>query len=145
MDLHTCVCLLCPPAAVVGTSSPSVWYPPSHPMGVFLTPRSILDSPGCPYASPSALTRPNSEACWKVSSLAMSFLLGCNCLLLLPKLRSWAGILLSSFCLDRAGGNVWSLLQEMFLCFFNLQNKAVRFFANAVLAVCVSTGFILAG
>lgn len=93
----------------------------------------------------SALTWPNSEAPWKVSSLAMSFLLGCNCLLLLPILRTWAGILLSSFCLDRAGGNVWSLLQEMFLCFFNLQNKAVKFFANAVLAVCVPTGFILAG
>lgn len=93
----------------------------------------------------SVFTRPNSEASWKVSSLAISFLLGCNCLLLLPVLRSRAGILLSSFCLDRAGGSVWSLLEEMFLCFFNSQNKAVRFFANAVLAACVPTGFVLAG
>lgn len=54
----------------------------------------------------SVFTRPNSEASWKVSSLAKSFLLGCNCLLLLPVLRSRAGILLSSFCLDRAGGSV---------------------------------------
>ena len=60
---------------------------------------------------------------WQVSSLAMSFLLDFSCLLFFLTLWSQAGILLSSFCLDRAGGSVWSLVREMFLCFLNSKTK----------------------
>lgn len=96
------------PAAALGTSFPSVLCPicQSH-RGA---PDTIEHLRWCclsvcrPFSS--ALGRLNSEASWQVSSLAMSFLLDFSRLLFFLTSWSQAGILLSSFCLDRAGGSV---------------------------------------
>ena len=110
IHLPECVHLPCmsPPAAPVGTSSPSVLCPISWSHGH--APDTIEHLRWCwlsmcrPFSS--ALTRLHSEASWRVSSLAMSFLFVFSHLLFFLTLRSRAGILLSSFCLDRAGGSV---------------------------------------
>lgn len=114
-----------PPAAVVGTSSPLVSCPISQSHRD--APDTIEHLGWCWLSvcrpSSSALTRPNTEDSWQVSSLAMTFPLDFGCLLFFLTFWSWAGILLSSFCLDRAGGTVWTLVWEMSLCFSNSKTK----------------------
>lgn len=96
------------PAAVADTSSPLVSCPISQSHGD--APNTVEHLGWCCLSvgrpSSSALARPNSEDSWRVSSLARTFLLDFSRLLFFLIFLSWAGILLSSFCLDRAGGSV---------------------------------------
>lgn len=92
-----------PAAAAVGTSSPLVLRPISQSHWDAPVTAEHLRWCWLPVCRPlsSALTRLNSRASWKVSSLAMSFLSVFNRLLFFLTLWSQAGILLSSFRLDR--------------------------------------------